>query len=273
MMKKICFWLIIGFVFILSVNNVDAVQKVDANLKVYDYGEFLTPEEEVEIKALIDDYIEQNDMDMVIVTQNDYQGNLSDYGDDFYDYNDFGVGKTNDGILLVFNVDSLGPIVEIITTGEGIIMYDDERIDELRNSMSNVKSQGNATMIKAFINKANLLASFGIPDSNRDMYIDSDGNYRHKKSYPWVCFIIFSAAIATIVLLVMKSKNKMIKKASDAQDYLDRNSVIINNRQDRFVNTFTTRVSLSNGSGGSSGGSSIHSGSSGISHGGGGGRL
>ena len=67
--------------------------------------------------------------------------------------------------------------------------------------------------------------------------------------------------------------NKMVKKATEANTYMDKNNIKITGRNDRFITTHTTSVRINTNSGGGSGkigGSSIHSGSSGISHGGGG---
>ena len=60
----------------------------------------------------------------------------------------------------------------------------------------------------------------------------------------------------------------MVKKSSTASIYLLKDSVVINKRSDRFITTHTTSVRINDSS--SSGGSSTHSGSSGVSHGGGG---
>mgnify|MGYP002859911739 CR=1 FL=1 len=70
--------------------KVHAVETVDSSLKIYDYGELLTDEEEVYLKGLIDEYIEKYDMDLVIVTKKDYYGDMKRYAQDFYDYNTFG---------------------------------------------------------------------------------------------------------------------------------------------------------------------------------------
>ena len=66
------------------------------------------------------------------------------------------------------------------------------------------------------------------------------------------------------------NRNKMIKRASNANLYLDKSSLNITSRNDAFLTTHTTSVPLSSSSGGSGHGSSTHSSSSGSSHGGGG---
>jgi uncharacterized protein len=72
-------------------------------------------------------------------------------------------------------------------------------------------------------------------------------------------------------MLILISKNKMVKKASVARDYIDNASIEYTNRSDQFINSHTTSYTVSSSSsGGGRSGSSF--GSSGGGHGGGGGR-
>ena len=87
---------------------------------------------------------------------------------------------------------------------------------------------------------------------------------------PWLLALIISSVITCIIMIILTSKNKMVKKASVAKEYLDSASVNYTNRNDEFISTHTTSYTVSSSSGGGGGGS--HSGSSGGGHGGGGGR-
>ena len=280
-MKKVFYFSIcFVFAFCLCILRASAVEKVDASLKIYDYGDFLTEEQEIELADLISDYTYKYDLDMVIVTKKDYPyEDMEEYAQDFYDYNDFGVGKTHDGIILFFNVDSEGPAAWITTTGNAILMYDDDRIDGLLAFMKSEKVNGYYSMIKSFVNHADTYASRGIPESNKDMYIDEDGEYREKRVYPAAQIFIGALAITLITTIILALKNKTVNKAIDANKYLVNRSLKITKKYDKliFTNTSLYRIDTSSGSSGGgshhSGGSSVHHGSSGISHGGGGGRL
>lgn len=269
--------LIVTFLsFTVCTTNSFAVESVsDTSVKIYDYGNLLTDTEETYLKGLVNNYISKYNYDMVIVTKSNYSATdtaMMNYADDFYDYNNFGIGNTKDGILLFLNVDSLGPVVWISTTGNAILMYDDARISSLKSAMSSVKNNGNSAIVEAFINKASDYAEAGIPSSNKHAYIDENGDYQIKKTYPVSRNIIISVVGSTIILLIMIFKNKMVKKATTAIEYLDKKSINIYNRRDNFINTYTSRTKIETSSGGG-GGSSTHRGSSGTSHGGGGGRL
>ncbi len=274
-MKKFILVLVTLFSITFGMGRIQAVESVNSSEKIYDYGNLLTETEKLEIKDLIMNFINTYKLDMVVVTQRNYYGDLKSYAQDFYDYNDFGEGKTNDGILLALNADAAGYEAQIVTTGEGIRMYDDERIQNLLSSMSYVKADGAGAIVKKFVNLSSSYANQGIPASNKNTYIDENGNYRIKRKYPVFKLGLIAVIVSTVILLILINKNKMVKKASNAKEYLDNSSISIVDRKDQFLRTNTTSVVIATSDGGSSGGggSSISSGSSGVSHGGGGGRL
>ena len=275
-MKKLYTLLVIIFIF-LFIPNVNAVETVDSSQKIYDYGDLLTPQEELHIKELIDEYIETYKMDLVILTKKNYSGNMKSYAQDFYDYNNFGKNSTKDGILLFLNVDSQGPIVEIVTTGEAILMYDDERIDGLMTSMKSAKNNGNAAIVEIFIRRISKYAEKGIPNSNNDKYIDEKGNVKvYKTDYRPLGFIvipIISASITTLIVYLLSRKNKTVEEAVNASLYLDTSSYKLINNSSKLIHTYTSMIPIPSSTSSSSSGSSTSIGSSGITHGGGGGRL
>lgn len=278
-MKKLTKILLTIMLFFISMNTSMAYKYeiVDSKEKIYDYTNTISVEDKAEIKGLIDEYRETYNLEMVVVVRDDYDDNLhnlQNYAQDFYDYNDFGVGNTNDGIILVLSYDSIGPVVWISTTGEAIRIYDDNRINNLKSSMSSVKALGKEAIIKKFINEADYYADLGVPASNAHTYIDDDGELRVKRVYPTLMILILSVAVASIVVGILVAKNKLVRKATEAKQYIDKNSINIYERRDQFLHTHTSKTYVPKSSGSSSGGgSSISRGSSGTSHGGGGGRL
>ena len=65
-MKKI-YYLCFLFLCLFLTINVKATISVDSSLKIYDYGELLTEEEEISLKEEIDTFVNQYDLDMVVV--------------------------------------------------------------------------------------------------------------------------------------------------------------------------------------------------------------
>ncbi len=272
-MKKIKYIL---FAFFLLL-NIECVLAFDTSSKVYDYAQVLSESEESKLKEEALSFINNYNMDMVIVTVRYHSKNSTEaYAQDFYDYNGFGLGSTRDGIIAVIDFTYGTTDFYITTTGEAIRIYDDARIDGMLDAMDEIYYSNNKdyyNMFKAFIRSASSYASQGVPSSNSGTYIDSNGDLRYKPSMPWGKIALISLALPTIVVVILISKNKMVKAASNANNYLKDDTVNINVRSDQFLTTHTTTTRIDSDSGGSSGrigGSSISRGSSGISHGGGG---
>ena len=267
---KILFTLLLVFI------GIKSVYAFDNTIKVYDYAQVLTSDEEDKLKNEVNKYIDEYNMDMVLVTVKHHEKfNTKEYAQDFYDYNEFGVGDTNDGIIFVIDFTFGYTDVYISTTGKAILIYDDYRIDNMLDNIAVKKNDGNFAMLESFIKDSSRYAKAGIPDSNSKYEIDINGNYVYKKALPWVFIIIVSLLVPTITIIVLINKNKMVRKSVDANYYLKDGSLKIKSRNDMFVTTHTTSVRINDdsSSGGHSGGSSISRGSSGISHGGGGRRL
>ena len=85
-----------------NLENVLSTPYVDASLKIYDYANIISPQIEESLKTKIDSFIKETGFDMVILTDSrEYYSTTENetYATDFYDYNDFGIGDKNDGIL------------------------------------------------------------------------------------------------------------------------------------------------------------------------------
>ncbi len=148
-MKKLKFLLILFLMFI-GINNVCAF---DTSLKVYDYAQVLTSNEEKELKESIDTYISNHNMDMAIVTVKHHQkSSTMNYADDFYDYNGFGIGSNYDGVIFVLDYTfwESGEIW-MSTTGKAIDIYTDARIDSILDSVVSKKNNGFYEMFNTFI--------------------------------------------------------------------------------------------------------------------------
>lgn len=230
---------------------IEQTPYVDADEKVYDFADLFTDDEESKLYKSIKNYISETNMDMVIVTidENNKSSSMA-YADDFYDYNDFGVGNNYDGILFLIDMDEKE--MWISTTGKAISLYESEIDYILDNCYEYISNEEYYNCADTFIT-------------------DSLDEYVSSKYAGWffgfLFAIIASVLVPTIFCLVQKAKHKAIKLATNADSYLDKGSVIITDSKDTFVRTHTSRVAKSSSS---SGGGGSHSGSSGISHGGGG---
>lgn len=243
---------------------------VDASEKIYDFANLFSNSEEQELYSLVQNYIEVQNMDMAIVTiSKNNKSNAMNYADDFYDYNDFGIGNNYSGILLLIDMDTRN--IRISTTGNAINLYTDLYIDKMLDKIQkNLKSKDYFSGAKNFIAMA------------ESKEYGSSNSIKRTPAEKAKTIIVFS--IGGIIISILGSsifcgvnclKHRPVKISTNANDYLDKSSFKVTKRTDTFVSTHTSRVARHTESSGSSGGSggggsSIHSGSSGISHGGGG---
>lgn len=264
-----------------KMNYIMKTKAVNADEKVYDFADLLTDDEEQQLKTRIDQFIEDNNMDMVIVTDsftyyNDKENEA--YADDFYDYNDFGINyEHNTGVLLLRNANPSDPYYHMSTSGDAQLYLNDSRVDSILDDIyADIHEGRYLDGFIRFVNETDNYIKLGMPSSAENYYVDDDGNmHRLKRKYhpPLAVAGLAGLIVAGIVIGIMVSKNKMIKKATRAEEYIDKESINITNRQDTFIRSHTSSYTVSSSSSGHSGGGgghSFHSGSSGFSHGGGG---
>lgn len=226
---------------------------VDANEKIYDFANLFTNDEEEKLYKEANSFINNHNMDFAIVTINDNNKYSEvEYADDFYDYNDFKV----DGLLFLIDMDNRK--IYMSTTGDAIKMYNDYRIDDILDRVySYMTDEEYYEGTLEFISIIKHYAEKGYPtDSEKE------------SSYALPVSLLLSIIISFVVVFVYVRKNKLVRKATTAMEYLDNDSVLITNLGDKFIGSNTVRTVIVHSS--DSGGSSTHSGSSGISHGGGG---
>ena len=195
------------------------------------------------LKESIAKYIDEFDMDMMIVTIN--KNNKADamhYADDFYEYNEFGLGNDRSGVLFLIDMDTRK--IYITTGGEAIKKYNDSKIEQMLDAAYKyMKDQKYYDAANAFIVSAS------------------------SKNIPWILIIVLPFLIATIPTIIFVHKNKMVRKKIEANQYIDKDSIKITEAKDVFVTTNTVRTAIQSSSGGES---STHSGGGGMSFGGGG---
>lgn len=256
-------------------SNIMNTPYVDASEKVYDYADILTTEEETRVYNYINEFIEETNMDMVFVSIDmpyTYDSKNEVFAADFYDYNDFGIDFEHySGILLLRNDYEEDRYFNIYTFGEAQLYFTYERLENILDNIYNdFVSKDYLDGIYTFTTMSSSYYEKGIPYAYKNKYIDENGFIKQKYTIPY--FICFGASgiITLIVMLILVKKNKMVKKATKATEYLDGNSINYSVTNDQFVNTTTTSYVMSSSSSGGGGGSSR--GSSGGGHSSGGGR-
>ncbi len=273
-----------------NLSNVLRTHCVDASVKVYDFSDVLSKAEEDALKRRINSFIQKYNTDVVIVIDNlpyTYDKMNEEYAADFYDYNDFGINYSlYDGILLFRNTYEADRYYDIYTFGNAQLYFDNYRYDELLDGIyPYMKNQLYMDAFTKYLDYLDFYYFSGRPKESYDYYIDENG-YAQKKNYsfvdsdttrgfPYMPFAGISGAITFIIIAIMIGKNKMVKKALTANDYLVKSSINYTDKRDEFVSSHTTSWTESDHSySGGSGGGGFHSsgGSSGGGHSSGGGR-
>ena len=262
-----------------NLNNVKNTKLVDASEKIYDFAGILDDDTITNLKVNIDAFIAKTNMDMVILTINEpysYDSLNEEIAADFYDYNDFGIDfKNYSGILLLRNAYINDPYYDIYTFGEAQLYFNYSRLNSVLDDIYDELHSGSyLNGMNRFINEISAYYDRGIPSEYRDAYITETGEIKFHRYYhaPYNIAIIIAIVVMIIVLVVLCKKNKMVKKALEANEYM--NGDINYNRKDvKLVNSIVTHHVISHDTGGSSGGGSHGSfGSSGGFHSSGGGR-
>ena len=258
--------------------NVLRTPYVDSSLKIYDFADILTDDDERELKEKIDEFISKYRTELIIVDyslpyNNDKQN--EDFAADFYDYNDFGLDYPKyDGILLFRNVYDADPYYDIYTFGEAQLYFSRNDYDNvLDNIYGDLSSHYYLRGFSTYIEIVSGIYERGKSSELQNYYVDDMG-YLHKHFKPaYVLISIVSFIVSISIVSHYVKKNKMIKKATLAQDYLNKDSVNYKVKEDKLLSKHVSSYIMSDSSS-SGGGGGYHSsgGSSGGGHSSGGGR-
>ncbi len=250
----------------------------------YDEADFLQKLEEVS---------STNSCEIAILTVTSTQGqDITAFADDYFDYNGFGYGEDDDGLMLVVNMGSRE--YAITTHGLAIEIFTDYNLNRIENAFIPYLSDGDYT--NAF---TSFITECSITFDDYESYLNNgdDNNYYHEDEYYYnddyieipennkvnifsIKWIAISVVIGIIVAFIytgsLKAKLKTVRSKSAAQDYVVPGSLQITQQRDIFIRSDVKRTpkpksNSSGSSGGRSsfgGGSSTHTSSSGRTHGG-----
>lgn len=220
----------------IGIKNINAL---DTSLKVYDYAQILTANEEMKLRSKINSYINKYNMDMVLVTVKKHNNiDTMHYADEFYTRNKFGIGQTYDGVIMV--IDFTAGYTDVLMTkkGKAINYYTDDRIDRILDEVIKKNDKDYYGIFDAFIEKADYYAGLGI-STNYD-------NYEKDDTINWIISLIVSIIVPTIIIIIVVAKNKKEKLNITESNYLVDGSVVVNKRLDKFITTHTTSTRINN---------------------------
>lgn len=278
-MKKITVILISLILFFLYTPLITFA----STLRCYDNAEILTTDEKVSLIEMLDKYSENCNMDIVIVTTESTENqSIETYADNFYDNNGF----RDNGVLLLVNM--MSREYWISTTGMACDYFGDLVLDKIGDEVSYYLAK--ELYLKAFETFAlmceeyiyNVNGSYIDYNDNFDCYDEIDFNDTANNTDlggTLIISLIIGFVVSFIYTSNLKAKMKTVGFKKTAYDYTVNNSLKISANTDTFLyrkiskKLRTENQALPAKSSGGGGGRSVHTSSSGRSHGGRGGHF
>lgn len=224
-----------------------------------DDGDLLTSSQESQLLSLLESLSKKREADIAVVTVNSLEGkSAQDFADDYYDYNGYGYGDDDSGIMLVVCLPTRD--YALTTYGETRDILSDRSLDRIEDAFVSKLSDGDYYgAFRAFANTTDQMIEVELtPES-------------HTVAPVWipVCLLI-GFSISGVIASARKTKLKSVAKQYEANHYYNRQSLRIRRKRDNYINSTMSRVPLHTDDEPRSGGSShtFHISSSGRTHGG-----
>ena len=233
---------------------------------VYDDAALLTPEEIETLESELDAAGEKTGWNMLMLTTDDTNGKTTqEYADDFFDYNDYGMGEDKSGILFLITMSERKRCIS--THGEAIQIFTDAGQEYMTDNFGSYLSDGE--YYEGFMKFADLCEEFIIQAQSGEPY---DVENLPEETIPFYMIFLISLVIGFVIALivtgVMRSRMKTVHMKPDAADYMKDGSLHINRSRDIFLYHQVTRTAKPKEESSGGGGSSTHTSSSGETHGG-----
>ena len=253
-----------GFSVGVFSENVYASEEANTQ-RLADFADLLDADQKEELEVKLDQISENYDCDVVVDIEESIDGmDPTAYADDFFDYNDYGMGNDKSGILFMLTMSERK--CAISTHGEAISIFTDAGQEYITDNIVSYFSDGD--YYEGFTQFADLCEKFIVQAQSGEPY--DTGNLPEEEIPIYISFLIalvIGFVIALIVSLVMRSGMKTVHMKPDAADYMKAGSLHINRSRDMFLYHHVTRTEKPKNDN-SGGGSSTHTSSSGETHGG-----
>ena len=233
MIKRILNYLLIIATILSFKINVFAFDR-DYNVK--DYSETLTKTQVERLKDLSEKMYDDKGLELIILIFNEgyNDSQLKSYAYDYFD------DEYEDEYGIYLALDIYDPYNEgYYFHFDGSTKYFSEsELDDILADIRKVKNDGAYVIAKEFAESAYDKA-------------DEEKNY-----FGFIMLGILPFVISGITIWILIAKNKMVRKATTATAYLNKDQINITRKEDRFVTTHVTRVPINTSSGSHGGGGS-----------------
>lgn len=216
---------------------------------VVDRADLLTDDEEKNLCARFEMLAQKYEMEIAVLTVPDLEGKTSEeYADDFYDYNGYGYGENDDGMLVLYKPGAEGNREIYITThGAGSSTF----FEDARNEMIDA-------MTDDLIDE-NYAAAFNTYADLAEQYL------KPNVSFVWLLVCIAIGMLTGFVIIrCIAGRNKSVRMQTNANVYTRPGSMVVTGGVDNFVGKTVNRTPKTKNDSSGSGGS--HTSSSGRTH-------
>ena len=268
-MKRKIITIIVSLIFCMTLAlPAAAMDGGEHPPRLVDEAELLTGDEESSLVDKLDAVSDKWQCDVTIVTVDSLGSKTAtEFADDYFDYNGYGYGNNDDGIMLVISMESRD--WAITTHAFGIEAFTDAGQEYIMNKV--IPPLGNESYYEAFSIFADQCDDFlekaraGEPYDSHNLPKES-----HAKLYIlWIIPCLIAGAILAFVLTIKEKKSlKSVMKKAGAGEYIGK--VEINEKHDKFLYRNLDKVLIRDDD---DGGSSTHLSSSGETHGGSSGKF
>ena len=150
--------------------------------RLADFADLLDDGQEEELEAKLDQVSEDYGCDVVVVTEETLDGAVpQDYADDFFDYNDYGMGEDKSGILFLITMSERKWCIS--THGEAIQIFTDAGQEYMTDNFGSYLSDGE--YYEGFMKFADLCEEFIIQAEDGEPY--DTGNMPQEPMSPvWI---------------------------------------------------------------------------------------
>lgn len=273
----------VAFLITLIVKSAPSKGGQEGNTKapkerVFDNGDIFSKAEEEQLEEKIKEIEKNIGCHIVIVSINqpvegysakseygyrytDWEKNMRDLADDFYDNNNFGYDKAHgDGVLLLTNDYAGQKGTWLSTSGKAEKKLSSGDIDRILTTIDNVYYSDENANYEAHV--------AGLKSLERNL----KGSSSESED---IASIFYLSAIAIPILIAgvymaINIKTKEGKETTNMNTYVDANGTNIVESSDIFMHKTLTKRRIETNSGGGHGGGGHHMSGGGFSHGGGG---
>lgn len=271
-------WRVLALALLLGLALGSALAE---NARVFDRAGLLTSAQQDQVQQSAEAFEAAYGMSFVLLASNEaHEGSTQAVADEFYTAGGFGPDEEHSGAL--YYIDLAQRTHWLSTTGAMIDYMTQERIENAIDRCAPLLTNGDyAAAALRMIDLLSQAVESGIPqDQYRyDVVTGQRLTARHKVITTGelaVCLGV--AAMAGLVFVRAVTRRYRLKGSTYVYDFRGQSRVEITGRQDDYLRTTTVRTRKpdppSGGGGGGGGrGSAVHTGSRGVSHGGGGGRF